>query len=111
MIAWAMKDIAFTPKVLDRLWLRDFPNADVLRLPDAGHYLQEDAHERIVPKLLTHLDSVFHTGPADAPIRRRERLGDNTTREEPCEASQRFVRSRRAPVATRSSSRTRGADR
>ncbi len=62
MIAWAMKDIAFLPQYLDEIWLRDFPNADVLRLPDAGHYLQEDAHERIVPKLLTHLQSVFQAG-------------------------------------------------
>ena len=62
MIAWAMKDIAFLPEYLDELWLRDFPNADVMRLPDAGHYLQEDAHERIVPKLVTHLDSVFSGG-------------------------------------------------
>lgn len=62
MIAWAMKDIAFLPEYLDELWLPVFPNADVLRLPDAGHYLQEDAHERIVPKLVTHLDSVFRTG-------------------------------------------------
>lgn len=59
MIAWAMKDIAFLPQYLDELWLRDFPDADVLRLPDAGHYLQEDAYERIVPKLRQHLDSVF----------------------------------------------------
>lgn len=57
-----MKDIAFGPEYLDSLWLRDFPNADVLRIPDAGHYVQEDAHERIVPKLVTHLDSVFRGG-------------------------------------------------
>ncbi|MGH2963195.1 MAG: hypothetical protein ACRDL3_13535 [Solirubrobacterales bacterium] len=55
-IAWAMKDIAFTPEVLDALWLDTFPGADVLRLEDAGHYLQEDAHERIVPALLAHLE-------------------------------------------------------
>jgi pimeloyl-ACP methyl ester carboxylesterase len=59
MIAWAMKDVAFSPRYLDDLWLRDFPDADVLRLPDAGHYLQEDAYERIVPKLVAHLQSVF----------------------------------------------------
>jgi haloalkane dehalogenase len=41
--------------VLERLWLRTFPNAEVLRLDDAGHYLQEDAHERIVPRLLEFL--------------------------------------------------------
>ena len=55
LIAWAMKDIAFTPDILDDYWLRDFPSATVLRLADAGHYLQEDAHEEIVPALLEHL--------------------------------------------------------
>jgi hypothetical protein len=27
----------------------------VTRIEDAGHYLQEDAHERIVPELLSFL--------------------------------------------------------
>jgi haloalkane dehalogenase len=53
-VAWAMKDPAFTPEYLDLL-LRDFPRAEVLRLEDAGHYLQEDAHERIVPALVSFL--------------------------------------------------------
>jgi pimeloyl-ACP methyl ester carboxylesterase len=55
-IAWAMRDIAFTPDLLERLWMRTFPEAQVMRLEDAGHYLQEDAHERIVPELLRFLD-------------------------------------------------------
>jgi len=50
-----MKDIAFLPTYLEELWVPDFPNAQVLRLPDAGHYLQEDAHEEIVPALLQFL--------------------------------------------------------
>jgi len=54
-IAWAMKDIAFKPEFLGELWLADFPHAKVLKLDDAGHYLQEDAHERIVPALLDFL--------------------------------------------------------
>ena len=54
-IVWAMKDIAFTPEMLDGLWLRTFPDAEVVRIEDAGHYLQEDAHERIVPALLEFL--------------------------------------------------------
>ncbi|HSN84623.1 MAG TPA: alpha/beta fold hydrolase [Polyangiales bacterium] len=66
MIAWAMKDIAFLPEYLDQLWLKDFPDADVLRIPDAGHYLQEDAYERIVPKLVAHLHSVFGRTEASA---------------------------------------------
>lgn len=51
-IMWAMKDVAFLPIYLDTLWLDTFPEAEVTRLDDAGHYLQEDAHERIVPELV-----------------------------------------------------------
>jgi haloalkane dehalogenase len=54
-IMWAMKDIAFTPRILDQLWLRTFPDAEVIRLEDAGHYLQEDAYELIVPELVEFL--------------------------------------------------------
>jgi pimeloyl-ACP methyl ester carboxylesterase len=54
-IAWGMKDAAFTPAVLDELWLRTFPDAVVTRGPDAGHFVQEDAYERVVPALLDHL--------------------------------------------------------
>jgi pimeloyl-ACP methyl ester carboxylesterase len=54
-IAWAMRDIAFTPQILDQAWGGTFPDARVIRLEQAGHYLQEDAHERIVPELLEFL--------------------------------------------------------
>jgi hypothetical protein len=36
-------DVAFTPQMLEGMWLRTFPDAEVTRLDDAGHYLQEDA--------------------------------------------------------------------
>jgi pimeloyl-ACP methyl ester carboxylesterase len=52
-----MKDAAFTPAVLEELWLGTFPHAVVTRLPDAGHFVQEDAYERVVPALLDHLAS------------------------------------------------------
>ena len=51
-IAWAMKDPAFLPDYLETLWLDTFPDATVTRLDDASHYLQEDAHEQIVPELV-----------------------------------------------------------
>ena len=54
-IAWPMKDIAFGPEILDNLWLKDFPNAEVMRIENAGHYIQEDAHERVIPRLLEFL--------------------------------------------------------
>jgi pimeloyl-ACP methyl ester carboxylesterase len=57
-IMWAMKDPAFLPIYLDTLWLDTFPDATVTSLEDAGHYLQEDAHERIVPELVAFVDGL-----------------------------------------------------
>ncbi|MGF1466424.1 MAG: alpha/beta fold hydrolase [Sandaracinaceae bacterium] len=54
-IAWPMKDVAFTPDMLEQLWLADFPDAEVHRIEDAGHYIQEDAHELVIPRLLAFL--------------------------------------------------------
>jgi pimeloyl-ACP methyl ester carboxylesterase len=47
-IIWGMRDWCFTPVCLARL-VESFPRAEVHRLEDAGHYVVEDAHERIVP--------------------------------------------------------------
>ena len=45
-----MKDPAFRPSMLAQ-WRERFPDAPVLELPDAGHFLQEDAAEVIVPRI------------------------------------------------------------
>jgi len=45
---WGMDDWCFTPRFLDR-FLEFFPQAEVHRLEEAGHWLVEDAHERIIP--------------------------------------------------------------
>lgn len=55
-IAWPMKDQAFGVEVLERLWLKTFPDAEVMRIEDAGHYIQEDAHEHVVPALVEFLE-------------------------------------------------------
>ena len=52
LIVWAMQDPAFTPEVLETKWIPAFPRALGVRIADAWHYLQEDAHEVIVPRLL-----------------------------------------------------------
>ncbi|GLY75474.1 alpha/beta fold hydrolase [Actinoallomurus iriomotensis] len=54
-IVWAMRDPSFGPEVLQSMWLDTFPDAGVLRLENAGHYLQEDAHEQIIGELLEFL--------------------------------------------------------
>jgi haloalkane dehalogenase len=54
-IAWAGKDVVLGRAILDR-WLADFPNATLLELPGSGHFLQEDAHELVIPAIVDFLD-------------------------------------------------------
>lgn len=54
LFVWGMLDWCFTPKFLDR-FLDFFPDAEVERLDDAGHYVIEDAHERIAPRVARFL--------------------------------------------------------
>jgi haloalkane dehalogenase len=41
LIAWGMKDIAFRKKEMDR-WAGAFPDAKVIRFPNAGHFISEE---------------------------------------------------------------------
>jgi haloalkane dehalogenase len=54
LIMWPRGDRAFKKKTLT-LWRARFPDAHVHELDGAGHYVQEDAHERVVPLLLDFL--------------------------------------------------------
>lgn len=56
LICWAMQDPAFRGNML-AMWRTRFPEATVHELSDASHYLQEDAHEQIVPALVGFLGS------------------------------------------------------
>jgi haloalkane dehalogenase len=46
LIAWGMKDFAFRPGMIPRM-RSAFRDVTVLELPDAKHYIQEDAPEEI----------------------------------------------------------------
>jgi haloalkane dehalogenase len=48
MLIWGMKDWCFRPSCLAR-FQQHWPNAEVHKFEDCGHYVVEDAHERIVP--------------------------------------------------------------
>ncbi len=53
-IVWGMKDIAFRASELRR-WEQCFPEAQVLRLPTVGHYVQEEAPEALGAALAAFL--------------------------------------------------------
>ena len=57
-----MKDWCFTPHFLER-FLEFFPAAETHRFADAGHYVVEDAHERIVPILQEFLARASRAEP------------------------------------------------
>lgn len=48
LLVWGDRDPIFTERVLAG-WRERFPGALVRRLPDAGHWVLEDAPERVVP--------------------------------------------------------------
>ena len=47
---WGDRDWCFTPAFLAE-FLQRFPEAESVRYPDAGHYIFEDAPERLLPRL------------------------------------------------------------
>lgn len=52
MIAWGAQDFCFTTEHFLSEWQKRFPQAEVHVIEDAGHYVVEDAHERIGPWML-----------------------------------------------------------
>ncbi len=54
LVQWGMKDWCFTPFFLN-LWKQAFPLAEVDEY-QAGHYLLEDAGDRIIPKIRAFLE-------------------------------------------------------
>jgi haloalkane dehalogenase len=57
-MVWAMKDIAFGKESYISRWQAHFPEAQVDRVEDAGHYLQEDCPERIAAAIRRIVDRV-----------------------------------------------------
>jgi pimeloyl-ACP methyl ester carboxylesterase len=56
-IVWPMKDVAFSSETLEGMWRKAFPHAEVTRVEDAGHFIQEDAHAIVIPELMDFIGS------------------------------------------------------
>jgi haloalkane dehalogenase len=52
LICWGARDPVFTVRDFLAEWQARFPQAEVHIFEDAGHYVVEDAHERIAPLLV-----------------------------------------------------------
>jgi len=55
LILWGEDDFCFTPRDFLSEWQKRFPNAEVHLLRGAGHYVVEDAYERILPLMVDFL--------------------------------------------------------
>jgi haloalkane dehalogenase len=53
-VLWGGEDWCFDDHFLAG-WMQRFPHADVQRFDHAGHYVLEDAHEQIVPRVRSFL--------------------------------------------------------
>ena len=53
-IIWGAHDFVFNDNFLKR-WQEIFPQAEVHRMEDAGHYVVEDSHEQILPMMKAFL--------------------------------------------------------
>jgi cis-3-alkyl-4-acyloxetan-2-one decarboxylase len=67
MLIWGMRDWCFRPSCLAR-FQQHWPSAEVHKFEDCGHYVVEDARERIVPLLRSFL--ARHPLPAAEAARR-----------------------------------------
>ena len=54
LVVWGMKDFCFDDHFLAR-WKNIYPEAEVHEMEDAGHYVVEDAYERIIPLMRNFL--------------------------------------------------------
>lgn len=59
LLAWGERDWCFTVDFLSE-FERRFPQAEVFRLSDAGHYIFEDAYERLIPRIRAFLAAHPH---------------------------------------------------
>jgi len=55
-IGWGLRDFVFDHHFLER-FRADLPRAQVRAFEDAGHYVLEDKHERLVPEIRAFLDA------------------------------------------------------
>jgi cis-3-alkyl-4-acyloxetan-2-one decarboxylase len=55
LLLWGLKDFVFDRHFLDE-WRRRFPSAELHAFPDAGHYVLEDAGDRILPLVRAFLE-------------------------------------------------------
>jgi haloalkane dehalogenase len=55
LICWGEQDFVFD-RYFQAEWNRRFPDAEVHRFPDCGHYILEDAQEEVVPLISEFLD-------------------------------------------------------
>lgn len=55
MIGWGERDFVFNEHFLQE-WIKRCPHAEVVKYPDCGHYVLEDAAEELIPRIREFLD-------------------------------------------------------
>jgi len=69
-LIWGMRYWCFTPQCLER-FREHWPRAEVHELADCGHYVVEDAHERIAPLIKQFLERNPVAGTVDKVLEQK----------------------------------------
>jgi len=57
-IVWGVRDRVLAAELVEDAWLRTFPHAEAVRLPAAGHFVQEDEPDRVVAELVDFIGRI-----------------------------------------------------
>lgn len=57
ILIWGMQDKIFPPKIID-VWLKIYPDLKVNKIENAGHFLQEDAPEKVIEKIIDFIEEI-----------------------------------------------------
>ena len=52
LLVWGMRDVGFVTKIYLPTWRELYPDHEVVELPTAGHYVQEDAPEEVADAII-----------------------------------------------------------
>ena len=75
VLVWGMQDPAFGQRAVIERWRTCFPHAEVVLVPQAGHYVPEDAPDQVVEAVTRRFSEAMPHMPVDLGNQKAGRFG------------------------------------